>query len=204
LIAILIALRFPLLRAVWESGRLTQEDTVAMSGPFVAFTLGLVAFACEMMLSQTFYAMTRAWTPTLIGLGTSILWVVTATYGVTGLHWGLAAIAGAESLSKTVKCLVMWIMLRPHLGNIKRVQNFIFCVKVVACSIAAALIAAFVIQFIAPANDVPKFKLKMLLAVSASGLSATAVFLMIAAALKVEEIRYFKKITRKITSKLAR
>ncbi|RYG64239.1 hypothetical protein EON80_19600, partial [bacterium] len=40
LIAILIALRFPLLRAVWESGRLTQEDTVAMSGPFVAFTLG--------------------------------------------------------------------------------------------------------------------------------------------------------------------
>ena len=44
LTAILIALRFSLLRAVWESGRLTQADTLAMSAPFVAFTLGLVAF----------------------------------------------------------------------------------------------------------------------------------------------------------------
>ena len=66
--AILIALRFPLLRAVWEGGNFTHSDTIAMSGPFIGFTIGLIAFSCEMMLSQTFYAMTRAWTPTIMGL----------------------------------------------------------------------------------------------------------------------------------------
>jgi putative peptidoglycan lipid II flippase len=195
--AMLIALRFPLLRAVWESGRLTQADTVAMSAPFVAFTIGLVAFACEMMLSQTFYAMTRAWTPTLIGLGTSLLWVLIATYGVTGLHWGLAAIAGAESISKTVKCLVMWKMLKPHLGNIKRVENAIFCVNVVIGAVLAALLAGYIINFIAPPTGASKFKLKMLLAVTAAGLSGTAVFLMFASLVKIDEMRYFKKVVRK-------
>jgi putative peptidoglycan lipid II flippase len=195
--AMLIALRFPLLRAVWESGRLTQADTVAMSAPFVAFTIGLVSFACEMMLSQTFYAMTRAWTPTLIGLGTSLLWVLIASYGVMGLHWGLAAIAGAESISKTVKCLVMWKMLKPHLGNIRRVENAIFCIKVMSGAVLAALLAGFVIGFIAPPTGASKFKLKMLLSVTAAGLSGTAVFLMVASLLKIDEMRYFQKVVRK-------
>ncbi len=186
---ILIMLRFPLLRAVWESGRLTQADTITMSAPFVAFTAGLVAFACEMMLGQTFYAMTRAWTPTLIGLGTSVLWVAAATLGVEVLGWGLAAIAGAESLSKSVKCLVMWHLLKPHLGDVRRRDNFFFCLKVVAGSIVAALVAAILIRFLAPDAGVARFKLKMMLAVTLSGLGAVGVFLMIASALKIEETR---------------
>jgi putative peptidoglycan lipid II flippase len=195
--AVLIALRFPLLRAVWEGGRLNEADTVAMSGPFVAFTVGLIAFACEMMLNQTFYAMTKAWTPTVIGLGTSVLWVIAATFGVKNLGWGLAAIAGAESLSKTVKCLVMWQMLKPQLGDIKRRENFLFCTKVVIGSVVAALVAAFVIRFIAPVTEASRFKIKMLLAVTVAGMAGMSGFLAVAAAFKVEEMRYFGKVMRK-------
>jgi putative peptidoglycan lipid II flippase len=98
--AILIATRFELLRGVWESGKLTQADTVVMSLPFVAFALGLIAFACEMMLNQTFYALTNAWTPTIIGICTTVVWIITARLGVqygAAAGFGLAAIAGAES-----------------------------------------------------------------------------------------------------------
>lgn len=197
LTAILIALRFPLLRAVWESGRLTAADTVAMSAPFVAFTVGLLAFACEMMLNQTFYAMTRAWTPTLIGLGTTVLWVTVATVGVEKLHWGLAAIAGAESLSKSVKCLVMWRMLKPHLGDIRKRENLIFCIKVGVGALVAALVSSLVIGFIAPPDGAARFKLKMLAAVTVAGLGGSMAFLMLAAALKVDETRHFAKVVRK-------
>jgi putative peptidoglycan lipid II flippase len=204
LTAILIALRFPLLRAVWESGRLTQSDTLAMSAPFVAFTIGLVAFACEMMLGQTFYAMTRAWTPTLIGIGTSLLWVIVATWGVSGLGWGLAAIAGAESLAKSVKCLVMWHLLKPHLGEIKRHENAIFAIKVVVGAIIAALIAAFVIRFVAPDTGAERFKLKMLLAVSIAGFGGVGGFLVFASCCKIEETRALGRVFGKISGRLRR
>ncbi len=201
LTAILIALRFPLLRAVWESGRLTQADTVVMSWPFMAFTLGLVAFACEMMLAQTFYAMTRAWTPTLIGLGTSLLWVILAKTGVEGLGYGLAAIAGAESISKTVKCLVMWRMLKPHLGDVKRRDNVLFALKVVVGALISALCAAFLIRFIAPNDGASHFKIKMLLAVSVAGMGGLAAFLGASTLLKIEETRAFGKVLQRFAGK---
>ena len=203
--AILIALREPLLRAVWESGRLTQADTVAFTPPFIAFTLGLVGFACEMMLNQTFYAMTRAWTPTLIGVATSVLWVLLAKWGVEGLGWGLAAIAGAESLSKTVKCLIMWIWLRPHLGDVKTRDNLVFVGKVVVGAVLAALVSWVLVGKLAPADDgVARFKIKMLLAVAASGLGALGVYALFASLLKVDEMKYAGVAIRKVSGKLRR
>src|SRR5205823_1566584 len=121
-----------------------------MSAPFVAFALGLIGFACEMQLNQTFYAMTRAWTPTLVGLGTSVLWIIFAQYGVKGAGWGLAAILGAESLSKTVKCIVMWFLLRPHLGVVHSAKNLIFAGQVFLGSLGAALVSHVVIHALAP------------------------------------------------------
>ena len=203
--AILIAVREPLLRAVWEGGRMTQADTVLITPPFVAFTLGLVGFACEMMLNQTFYAMTRAWTPTLIGLATSVLWVVLAKYGVEGLGWGLAAIAGAESLSKTVKCLIMWVWLRPHLGDVKARDNAIFLGKVLVGAVLAALVSWVLVGKLAPADDgVARFKIKMLLAVAASGLGAMGAFALWASLLRVDEMKFARAAIGKISGKLRR
>ena len=202
--AILIALREPLLRAVWESGRLTQADTVAFTPAFVAFTLGLVGFACEMMLNQTFYAMTRAWTPTIIGLVTSVLWVLLAKYGVEGLGWGLAAIAGAEAISKSVKCIIMWIWLRPHLGDVKLRDNLVFLGKVVVGAVLAALVSSLLVGKLAPADDAARFKIKMLLAVAASGIGALGVFALLASALKVDEMKFARAALGKVGGKLRR
>ena len=204
LTAILISVREPLLRAVWEGGRMTQADTVLITPPFVAFTLGLVGFACEMMLNQTFYAMTRAWTPTIIGLVTSVLWVLLAKYGVEGLGWGLAAIAGAESISKTVKCLIMWIWLRPHLGDVKARDNLIFIGKVIIGAALAALVSSLLVGKLAPADDAARFKIKMLLAVAASGIGALGVFAIFASALKLDEMKYAGQALGKISGKLRR
>ncbi len=203
--AILIAVREPLLRAVWEGGRLTQADTLAMTPPFIAFTLGLVGFACEMMLSQTFYAMTRAWTPTLIGLTTSVLWVVLAKWGVEGLGWGLAAIAGAEAISKSVKCLIMWTYLRPHLGDVKARENLVFLVKVIGGAAIAALVSWVLVGQLAPADDsVSRFKIKMLGAVAASGLGAMGAFALWASVLRVEEMKFARAAFGKVSGKLRR
>ena len=209
LTAILIATRFELLRAVWESGNMKQSDIVIMSLPFIAFTLGLIAFACEMILSQTFYAMTNAWTPTLIGIGTTFVWIIAATWGVhagatAGL--GLAAIAGAESLAKTLKCIVMWFFLRRHLGDVKTRDNLLFLFKVFVGSLLAAAVAGFLAGVLSPDGEMNSKmdKIKMLLAVAAAGGGGVLVYLILGGIWKMEKVRALAGLGGKLKAKFAR
>lgn len=203
---ILIAMSFPLLRAVWESGNFSQSDTMALERPFIGFTVGLVAFACEMQLNQTFYAMTRAWLPTLTGIGTSIVWVTIATLGVRA-GWGLFAIAIAESISKSLKCLVMWFLLRPFLGDTKARENFKFLLQVLAASLVAAAVAWLLSSLLMPRLSTPGHspgKIKMLLAVAASGVGALGSFVLLAQAMKIREAQMLLSVGQKLKGKLRR
>ena len=191
--AILIAIRFPLLRALWEGGQMTQADTFQISPPFIAYSLGLVAFACEMMLGQTFYALTRTWTPTLIGIYLSIVWVILAFVGVKYLGWGLVAIAGAEAFSKSLKCVVMWLYLRPHLGKVRVADNARFGFKILVGSVLAAFVAGFCANLLTPDEG----RVRMLLAVLVSGSAAMLIFFGVCALLKVEETALLKRFKRR-------
>jgi hypothetical protein len=135
--------REPLLRGVWESGRMTNQDVIALSAPFIAFSLGMIGFSCEMILNQTFYAMTKAWTPTIMGWIATLFWVISATLGVHW-GWGLVAIAGAESAAKSLKCLLMWFWMRPHLGDVHARKFAAFLGKVAFASLIAAYVAGYV------------------------------------------------------------
>lgn len=204
--AILLTTRFELLRAVWESGEMTQADTVTMSLPFVAFTVGLVGFACEMILNQTFYSMTRAWTPTIIGIVTTLIWVVAATLGVefgAAAGLGLAAIAGAESLSKTLKCGIMWFYLRPHLGDVRVRENLLFCGKVLLGSILAALVAGALAKVLSPAGamETRGDKIKMLLSVAFAGSGGVVVFLAASAVMRMEEVQIVLDFGKKLKNR---
>lgn len=215
LTAILIALRFPLLRALWESGNMTQQDTIDLSWPFLAYTLGLIGFACEMMLNQTFYAMTNVWTPTLVGIATSALWVVMARLGLdysdTMAAWlgvphnlGLASLAGAESVAKTVKCLLLWLLLRKSLGVVNQRENWLFFVKVVLASLVAGFAATLLSGVIAPHETASHFKIKMLLAVTISGCGGLTIYLLAGAATGLNEVRAIFAFAGKIKARFAR
>lgn len=185
LTAILIALRSPLLHALWTGGRLTSRETLQIVPPYIAFTLGLTGFACEMMLGQAFYALTRTWAPTMIGLAVSVVWVIFAKFGVENLGWGLAAIAGAESFSKSLKCVVMWMMLKPHLGEIRRRDNLLFFAQLLGASIVAALVAIIGARLLAPSSA---SRGHLLLGVTLSGALAVGTFAALAKTFRIEEM----------------
>lgn len=194
--AILIAMQLPILRAVWEGGRFTPKDTLVLAAPFTAYCLGLLGLACENVLNQSFYAQTRAWMPTVIGLATTALFIIAATCGVSW-GWGLAAIAGAESLSKTVKCLVMWKMLQPNLADIKRRDNLLFLGKVLLASLVAALLARLLVGVLMPVDGAARFKLRMLASVGLAGTIGMATFALLALAMRVEEMTFLKRLRRR-------
>ncbi len=184
LTGILIALRSPLLYALWSGGRLTTPNVLQIVPPFVAYSLGLTGFACEMMLGQAFYALTRTWAPTLIGLAISVVWIMVARVGVEQLGWGLAAIAGAEAFSKSLKCVIMWLLLRPHLGQVRTREHLRFLAQLLAATAVAVVVAHFAAHVLAPSGA---GKARLLLGVSASGILALGAFVGVARALRVEE-----------------
>lgn len=186
LTGILIALGSPLIDALWSGGRLTKDQSLTIIPPFVAYALGMTGFACESMLGQTFYALTRTWAPTLIGLAVSVVWVFIAKYGVSHFHWGLAAVAGAEALCKSLKCVVMWYLLKPHLGTIKRRDNLVFFVQLLLATLSAAVVAYYAAQYLAPSGA---GRGRLLIGVTISGLLAVVTFAGMAKALKIEELR---------------
>lgn len=215
LTCILIALRFPLLRALWESGNMTQQDTIDLSWPFLAYTLGLVAFACEMMLNQTFYAMTNVWTPTLVGVFTSTLWVAMARLGLNYsdalAQWlgvphnlGLASLAGAESLAKTVKCLLLWFLLRKSLGVVNRRANWLFFAKVLIAALLAGAAATLIANVIAPHESASHFKIKMLLAVTVAGCGGLAAYALACGVAGVQEMRALFGFAGRLKKRFAR
>jgi hypothetical protein len=79
-----------------------------------------------------------------MGLVATVVWIVLATLGVQWLGWGLLAIAGAESIAKSVKCILMWTWIRPHLGHVQTGKLAVFCAKVALISVLAAVAAGFV------------------------------------------------------------
>lgn len=190
LTGILIALRLPLVYAMWSGGRLTTAEALTIVPPFIAFSLGLTGFACESMLGQTFYAMTRTWAPTLIGLAISVLWVFIAWAGVQWFHWGLAAVAGSEAFSKSLKCVIMWYLLKPHLGAIKSRDNLLFFLQLLAATVVAALVAHFAAHILAPSGA---GRGRLLIGVTLSGLIAVAAFVAVAKALNIEELRMIRR-----------
>jgi len=210
LTAILIAVSAPLLRAVWEGGQLTSDDTIVMTAPFIAFALGMVGFACEMILNQTFYAMTRAWTPTLVGLAATVLWVVIAKAGVNFAAAGaypagfaLAAIAGSESIAKSAKCLIMWFLLRPQLGKIEWGDQLQFFIKILAGSIVGAVLSYLAISHLPHHHGPGHGKLLLLVSVTVAGLVGLGGYGAVARLLGVPETVYIAAFAGRMRRRLA-
>jgi putative peptidoglycan lipid II flippase len=201
---VLIALRLPLLGAVWESGKFSSADTQVLSLPFVYYCAGMIGFACEMILNQTFYAMTNVWVPTILGLCTTLLNIGVAFAGVK-FGYGLAAIAGGESLSKSVKCLILWLILRRHLGDVRARDNILFFIKVALGSLGAAVVAGYVAQHLmVPGAAMHGHKLRALVAVSLSGSLGMACFVLWSHLTRVEEVAVVGTMRNKLRARFGR
>lgn len=190
LTGILIALSKPLMYAMWSGGRLTTAEALTIVPPFIAYALGMTGFACESMLGQTFYALTRTWAPTLIGLAISVVWILIAWFGVQGLGVGLVAVAGAEAFSKSLKCIIMWYMLKPHLGAIKSRDNLLFFGQLLLATVVAAAIAHFAARVLAPGGA---SKGHLLIGVTVSGILAIVGFVIAAKLLRIEELNSIRR-----------
>ncbi|MCA0458831.1 MAG: murein biosynthesis integral membrane protein MurJ [Chloroflexi bacterium] len=183
----LLVLANPIIALLFQHGAFMEKDTIITAMTLRLYLIGL-PFAClDLLLVYAFYARQDTLTPALIGAGSLAVYAVTAI--VLFPRFGLFSLMLADSLKHVTHALVSAVLLSRRMngfGDQRLVQT------VVKTGLAAGVmgLAAGLILPILTARIGTATLVREALLVGITGGISVAVFLGIAALLKIEELRW--------------
>lgn len=113
-IAILVfVLRLPIVQILFEHGKFDEESSRLTIFPLAFYSLGMLAFALEIILMRLYFSMKDTVTPIVVGVCCALLHIGLTMILVKPLSHG--GIALALSCAKTVKVGILLFLLRKRL-----------------------------------------------------------------------------------------
>ena len=127
---VLIMLREPVVATLFERGKFTAQSTLGTSQALFIYTTGLVTFSLEALVVYSFYALSNTKVPVRAGIFGVLLDIILAVSFVRS--FGFAAIAWAYVFSKTVKVIILLLIMNRKFRFLYNNEflNFIFKVAV--------------------------------------------------------------------------
>jgi len=186
----LYVLANPIVALIFEHGNFAAADTVSTAQALRAALLGLLFAAVDQPLIFAFYARKDTLTPALVGVGTTILYVLMA---ITPWWLGvltLPLLVLINSLKLAAHALAMLALTRYGLGGLRGHGLGPLTLKAALASLVMAGATwgvMRVLAVIAPAGFVGE-----LLVVGGAGSVGVAVYGLLALALRIEEIRLLR------------
>ena len=186
----LYVLANPIIALIFEHGNFAAADTVSTAQALRAALLGLLFAAVDQPLIFAFYARKDTLTPALVGVGTTILYVLLA---ITPWWLGvltLPLLVLINSLKLAAHALAMLALTRYRLGGLRRHGLGPLTLKAALASLVMAGVTWGVMRVlaaIAPTGFVGE-----LLVVGGAGGVGAAVYGLLALALRIEEIRLLR------------
>jgi putative peptidoglycan lipid II flippase len=117
--ALLLILRVPVLRLLYQRGEFNSASTALTAEALGFYALGLAAFAAAEILVRTFYAMRDTRTPVYVGI-VAVLTNIALGWTLLQIRHSLGLLALAFSIANTIEALLLLLLLRPRLGGIGR------------------------------------------------------------------------------------
>lgn len=114
--SLMLSLRFPLIRLLFERGEFRPESTAATAQAFFFFALGLPAACATEIVLRAFYALHDTRTPVLVGMAIVALNVALGA-GLLQVM-GFAGLALSFSLTNTLETAVLLELLRRRLRGV--------------------------------------------------------------------------------------
>jgi putative peptidoglycan lipid II flippase len=137
----LYVLAHPTIALIFERGKFAPADTLATSEVLQYSLLGLLAAAVDQPLIFAFYARKDTLTPALVGVGTTILYVMVAV-GAAGLGvLTLPLLVLINALKLAAHALTMLVLARLRLGGLGGHGLWALAVKATLASLVMALVA---------------------------------------------------------------
>jgi putative peptidoglycan lipid II flippase len=196
----LILLADPIMSVLYQHRKFTAYEAAQAAGALQFYSLGLCGYAALKVLVNAFYAIDRRKTPMVvsffaIGLNLLLNWLFTVHFG-----WGHRGLAFSTACIATSNFLILYLLMRRHLGRLESAALFSLLTKLAAASAALAAVCwagnHFLLAHWATQPFLPK--LGALLAVI---VAAGAAFFACASALRIREM---DDISRIVSRRLGR
>lgn len=182
----LFVLREPVVRMLFERGAFDDTSTQLTTTALTFYAFGLVSFAVEIILTRAFFSVCDTLTPTIIEIVTILTHLVTILTLRQTLGHG--SIALAFTLSKTVKALLLYGLLKQKLPelDLKEMGGFLGKLALAASVMLFGMNGYqiwFRTQFAAPSF------LSHAILIGTGGVCGVIIFLGVAFAFNVQELR---------------
>jgi putative peptidoglycan lipid II flippase len=177
----LVLLAKPVVELLYLRGAFRAEDVGPTAIALVCFAPGLLFYAVEGSINKWFFALKDTVTPNVVGILAVFVHIAIALVGAYVLHGEVAVLALAYSVSKSLKVLALYLLVKPRIGEIRSAPVLAYAAKLaVACAVmGGALLGA----ELALAPVLKNAKLVLLGSVCAG----TVAFLIAAAVVRIEE-----------------
>ncbi len=176
----------PIVALVFEHGDFTPADTLATVTALRCHLVGLIFAAVDQPLIFAFYARKDTWTPALVGVATVILYVILALFPTLFMPLTLNGLILANSLKWMAHALLMLVLLRHNTGGLQGHRVWGLVVKAVVASTmmgGVVHIATGKLAQVTPAGLAGE-----VLLVGGGGLVGIAIYGVLAALLRMEEV----------------
>ena len=196
---LLIGLRQPLIRLLFQHGEFSVESTLGTSRAFMVYTLGLTTFSLEILLVHSFFALSDTKTPVKYGILCVFLDIALAIALLR--PFGHLGIAGAFVFSKTIKVILLATILNRRLKRLFCLGMVIFSTKIAVTACTVWMVLNILLRIDNPDSLLYTFTLDLLL----PGISALLAFVLCSYLLRINEfsaivslLRYRKAAVRSL------
>ena len=189
----MMVLAKPLISVVFQHGVFTYQDTLATVSPLVFFAFGIVEQSASVILPRTFYALQDTWTPVLLSGITLLVNIVLMNVLVKPLAQG--GLALAISLSGIVNMILLLYFLKRKIGFIDGRRIITSLTKILLASTIMGIVVWLVFRFTSTFTGINFWGSVLNLLVGTC--VGVVVFLVLAVALRMQELNYVLQIGRR-------
>jgi putative peptidoglycan lipid II flippase len=173
----------PIVQLIFQRGAFMPSDTAAVVLALNLYLLGLIPASLDWLLNYTFYARNDTLTPAIVGVVSVGIYLVFALLLVK--PFGYLGLVFADSMKHTGHFILMWLLLRRRLGDLRDLQAGVTALRTLAASAVMALGLLLLVALVQPRLSIG-FTGNLLLVTVAGGLGA-AVYLLVVSRLGVLE-----------------
>jgi putative peptidoglycan lipid II flippase len=113
-IALLLALRYPIIKLLFERGVFDSNDTEITSVALACYSFSIIGIGIREILNRAFYALQDTKTPVINGIVVIIVNIITSLLFVK--FWGIGGLAASVSLSSILSALLLLSSLKRKIG----------------------------------------------------------------------------------------
>ncbi|MFZ5946021.1 MAG: murein biosynthesis integral membrane protein MurJ [Bacillota bacterium] len=180
----LIALKVPIVRAMFQQGEFTAANTQATAYALLFYSLGLIGYSAQQVLNRAFYALQDTKTPVTVGIVTIFINIAFNFLLIKPLgHGGLAL---AYSIAGLANMVLLLYHLRIKIGHIDGRHMVNSFVKTLIASLIMGIAVYFTANLIELNLDITKKSIQITQVLIGVGVGAL-VYSIIVSLLRMEE-----------------